>query len=110
MVDFKRLLFDTPCTGCKNLIALISQGAGRTKVHVYLPYRGAISFYVYIVPFGLISIFLYVGRVQISCGRLPTRFLFKFSYKTINVKKGKISNSFIGKTTCVIGKAIKNYI
>ena len=77
-----------------------SQGAGRTKVHVYLPYRGAISFYVYIVPLGLINIFLYVGL-------LPTRFLFKFPYKTINVKKGKISNSFIGKTTCVIGKAIK---
>ena len=51
-----------------------SQGAERTKVHVYLPYRGAISFYVYIVPLGLISIFLYVGRVQISCGLLPTRF------------------------------------
>ena len=54
--------------------ALSSQGAERTKVHVYLPYRGAISFYVYIVPLGLISIFLDVGRVQISCGLLPTRF------------------------------------
>ena len=40
-----------------------SQGAERTKLHVYLPYRGAISFYVYIVPLGLIRIFLYVGRV-----------------------------------------------
>ena len=79
-------------------------------MHVYLPYREAISFYVYIVPLGLISIFLYVGRVQISCGHLPTRFLFKFPYKTINVKKGKISNSFIGKTTYAIGKAIKNYL
>ena len=57
-------------------------------------------------PNKYISVF---GRVQISCGRLPTRFLFKFPY-TIIVKKGKISNSFIGKTTCVIGKAIKNYI
>ena len=94
------------------MFLVISQGAERTKVHVYLPYRGAISFYVYVVPLSLISIFLYVGRVQISCGLLPTRFLFKFPYiaKTINVKKGKISNSFIGKTTCVIGKAIKNYI
>ena len=74
-----------------------SHGTGRTKVHVYLPYRGAISFYVYIVPLGLISIFLCVGRAQISCGLLPKRFLFKFPHKTINVKKGKISNSFIGK-------------
>ena len=87
----------------------ISQGVGRTRVHAYLPYRGAISFYVHILPLGLIS-FLYVGRVQISCGRLPTRLLFKFPYKTINVKKRKISSSFIGKTTCVIEKAIKNYI
>ena len=31
-----------------------SQGAERTKVHVYLPYRGAISFYVYIVALSLI--------------------------------------------------------
>ena len=84
-----------------------SQGAGRTKVHVYLPYRGAISFYVYIVPLGLISIFLYVGCVQISCGRLPTRFLFKFPYKPMNAKKDKISNSLIRKSTCVTGKAIK---
>ena len=38
----------------------LSQSAERAKVHVYLPYRGAISFYVYIVPLGLISIFLYV--------------------------------------------------
>ena len=87
-----------------------SQGAERTEVHVYLPYRGIISFYVYIVPLGLISIFLYVGRVQISCGLLPTRFCLNFPYKTIIVKKGEISDSFLAKTTCVIGKVIKNYI
>ena len=56
-----------------------SQGAERTKVHVYLPYQGAISFYVYIVPLGLISVFLYVGRVQISCGLFANTFLFNFS-------------------------------
>ena len=62
---------------------------------------------------GLISIFMYVGhrRVEISCGLLPTRFLFKFPYKTINAEKVKFQiHLFIGKTTCVIGKAIKNYI
>ena len=53
-----------------------SQGAARTKVHVYLPCRGAISFYVYVVSLGLISIFLYVGHVQISCGLMSTSFLF----------------------------------
>ena len=58
----------------QNVGKLYSQGAERRKVHVYLPYRGAILFNVYIVPLGLISIFLYVGRVQISCGLLPTRF------------------------------------
>ena len=37
-------------------------------------------------------------------------FLCKFSYKTIIVKRGEISDSFLAKTTCVIGKVIKNYI
>ena len=55
---------------------LYSQGAGRTKAHVYLPYRGAISFYVYIVPLGLISIFLYVGRVQSNFLWAPANMFF----------------------------------
>ena len=58
---------------------LYSQGAERTKAHVYLPYRGAISFHVYIAALGLISTFLYVGRVQISCGLLQTRFCSNFN-------------------------------
>ena len=29
----------------------ISRGGRGTKIYVYFPYRGAISFYVYIVPF-----------------------------------------------------------
>ena len=29
-----------------------------TKKHVYLPYRGAISFWFYLVPLRLVSIFL----------------------------------------------------
>ena len=45
-----------------------------TKKHVYLPYRGTISFWFYLVPLRLVSIFLNVGRVEISCGLLPTRF------------------------------------
>ena len=63
-----------------------SQVAERTKVHVYLPYRVAISFYVYIVPLGLIRIFLYV---QISCGLLPTRFCLYFPIKLFLSKKVK---------------------
>ena len=46
-----------------------------TKKHVYLPYRGAIPFWFYLVPLRLVSIFLNVVRVEISCGPLPTRFL-----------------------------------
>ena len=80
-----------------------SQGLNGQKYIVYLPHH------VYL-PLGLISIFLYVGRVQISCGLLPTLFFFKFSYKTIIVKKGEISDSFLAKTTCVIRKVIKNCI
>ena len=57
-----------------NLVNQISQEGRGTKVHVYLPYRGAISFYVYIVPSGLISIFLDVEYAKISCGLQPTRF------------------------------------
>ena len=45
-------------------------------MHVYLPYRGAISFYVYIVPLGLINIFLHVERDKMSCGFQLTRFFF----------------------------------
>ena len=48
------------------------------KVHVYLPYRGAISFYVYIVPSGLISLFLDVKCDKISRGVQPTRFFLNF--------------------------------
>ena len=45
-----------------------------TKKHVYLPYRGTIPFWFYLVPLRLVSIFLNVGRVEISYGLLPTRF------------------------------------
>ena len=55
-----------------------SQGGKGTNVHVYLPYGGAISFYVYIVPSGLISIFLDVECDKISCGLQPTRFFLNF--------------------------------
>ena len=56
----------------------VSQGGKGTKVDVYLPYRGAISFYVYIVPSGLISIFQDVVCDKISCGLQPTRFFLNF--------------------------------
>ena len=56
-------------------------------MHVYLPYREAILFYAYIVSLGLISIFLYVGRVQIFCGLDPASNLFKFPFKTIIIVK-----------------------
>ena len=63
-------------------IYLFGQGGRGTKVHVYLPYRGAISFYVYIVPSGLVSIFLDVECDKISCcGLQPTRFFPEFSIK-----------------------------
>ena len=51
-----------------------SQGGEGTKAHVFLSCRGAISFYVHIVPSGLISIFLDVEWDKISCGLKPTRF------------------------------------
>ena len=42
---------------------VVVRGKG-TKVHVYLPYQEAISFYVYIVPSGLISIFLDLNAIK----------------------------------------------
>ena len=84
----------------------ISQGAERTKVHVYLPYRGAISFCTF-RPNKYIS----VCSTRSDLLWVPANtFLFKIPYKTIIVKKGEISDSFLAKTTCVIGKIIKNYI
>ena len=45
-----------------------------TEKHVYSTYRGTTPFWFYLVPLRLVSIFLNVGRVEISCGLLPTRF------------------------------------
>ena len=72
--------------------------------------REAISFYVYIVPLGLINILLHAERDKICCGLQPTRFFLNFLQNYIIVKKGKISDLFLGKTTYVIKKVIKNYI
>ena len=57
---------------------IIVREAKDAKVHVYLSYRGAISFYVYIVPSGLISIFLDVECDKISCGLQTIRFFLNF--------------------------------
>ena len=57
---------------------LYSQGGKGAKEHVYLPYQGAISFHVYIVPSGLINIFLDVECDKISCGFQPTHFFLNF--------------------------------
>ena len=57
-----------------NLFACFSPTDRGTEKHVYLPYRGTIPFWFYLVPLRLVSIFLNVGRDEISCGLLPTRF------------------------------------
>ena len=81
---------------------LYSQGSERTKVPVYLPYRGAISFYVYIVPLSLISIILYVGRVQISCGLRPTRICVNFPIKRLLSKEVKFQIHFKQKPLVLV--------
>ena len=69
------LAWSTPL-GCRSfIINTKSSPADRcTEKHVYLRYRGTIPFWFYLVPLRLVSIFLNVGRVEISCGLLPTRF------------------------------------
>ena len=57
---------------------VLSWGGRGTKIYVYLPYPGTISFYVYIVPLGQTNIFLHVERDKISCGLQPTRFSRNF--------------------------------
>ena len=53
---------------------------------------------------------LYVGRVKISCGLLPTRFSSNFVLNSITVKKCEISDIFLIQVTCINRKLIKNYI
>ena len=60
---------------------LNSPGDRGTKKHIYLLYRGAILFWVYLVPLRLVSIFLNVGHVDVSCGLLPTRFFVDITIK-----------------------------
>ena len=61
-----------------NATLMNSRGGRSTKIYVYLLYEGTISFYVYIVPLGLINIFLHVECDKISCGLQPTRFSRNF--------------------------------
>ena len=59
---------------------------GRYTYHMY---RGAISFWSYLVPLRLaVSIFLNVGRVEISCWLLTTRtFLYDITIKLCYCEK-----------------------
>ena len=61
-------------------------GGGAEPPLVYASDRGAIYFYVYIVPLGLINIFRHVERDEISCGLQPTLFP-KFSIKLYHCQK-----------------------
>jgi hypothetical protein len=63
-----------------------------------------------IVPWRLVSTYLYVGRVKISCGLLPTRFSSNFVLNSIAVKKCEISNTFLTQMIYIIWKLAKNYI
>ena len=58
--------------------SLLVVGEAEVQKYMFIPYRGAISFYVYIVPLGLVNIFLRVERDKISCGLQPTRFSRNF--------------------------------
>ena len=64
------------------------------KKYVYLPYRGTISFWCYLVPLRLVSIFLNVGRVEISCGLLPTHFSTILLSNCFTVKRRYFKSNF----------------
>ena len=59
-----------------------------------LLYRRTIPFCFHIVPWRLVSTFLYVGDVRISCGFLPTRFSLNFVLNSITVKNVKFQINF----------------
>ena len=59
-----------------------SQEGRGTKIYVYLPYRGAILFYVYIVPLGLINIFCMLNALKSLVGSSQHVFP-KIFYETI---------------------------
>ena len=46
---------------------ILKSGRRKDKIHVYSPYRGAISFYVYVVPIDLISCGLAKTFSKIPC-------------------------------------------
>jgi hypothetical protein len=75
-----------------------------------LRYCRTIPFCFHIVPRRLVSTFLYVGRVKISCLLLPTRSSWNFVLNSITVKKCEISNTFLTQITYIIWKLAKNYI
>ena len=62
----------------------------------YLPYRGAIPFWFYLVPLWLVSIFLNVSQVEISCRLLPNPFFVDITIK-LYYCQGDISNSILEK-------------
>ena len=88
----------------ETILCVHSQGDRGTKIHVYLPYRGAILCCVYIVRLGLINIFLHVERNKISCVLQPTRFPLNFLQNYVTVKEGEIYDLFLGKINYVIKK------
>ena len=59
------------------------------------PYRGAIQFVLHFVPWRLVSTFLYVSGVKISCRLLSTCFSSNFVLNSITVKKCEISDTFL---------------
>jgi hypothetical protein len=60
-----------------------------------------------IVPWRLVSTSLYVDRVKISCGLLPTRFSSNFVLNSIAVKKCEISNTFLTQMIYIVWKLAK---
>ena len=59
-------------------------------------------FYVYILLSGLISMFLHVECIKISCGLQPTRFFPYFFMKLYCYQKSEISDLFLGEIIYVI--------
>ncbi len=61
----------------------------------YFRYLGTIPWWFYLVQLRLVSTFLYVGRVQVTCELVPTYFSAILVLNYYTVKKGKISGLYL---------------
>jgi hypothetical protein len=101
--DQKSWYTHTRYIGITFAVRQIERGGGN------LPYRGAIPFFLHLVPWRLVSTFLYVGGVKIS-NCIADMFFFEFCIKLDYSRICEISDTFLIQMIYINRKLAKNYI